>query len=560
MPPCATGVPPLSSLQERKRNMKQSNTAGVQIQTMLELKHYCIPLQLPEELAALSLSESGDLLRLPAPFASPAAITMASPPPSAGPSSSPLTASLVDKKLLCIPMDATAFQVEGATFTGRMQIHWMSQLMRMPRKFVLHADGKHKLHHGEWVLLTLGTHTLRWDAHHHTLSTTFVPLVYLFCKQHESEGACLLLMRSLQAVCRQYFGGELEPGAVMSDHAPAFRNAYSQVWPDAPFGQCWPHIARKWREGAWCSKTWEHFEEVAGHLFDIHHARSRGMCDLLIREFGKLWDTWGTQMNTFWDSYCVAPWDCWSIGLFECPMCTPSQQVQESWHKQLMIKKIPGMFRASTEYVFAVTLPQLVEMDAIELPTELCFEVPAVPKEMMQDALWYVDHQTTHVHAFRAGDGDVSYLVLRKGNEASDKITKKLIRIFEAAIDGQFHSDLKGKLEDLRKVCQCMHYLFPANASWGHVEAPFYNPTQHVCTCKTCRLYGICKHILAINHILKKVNVRYELRTIGKSAAGTKGGGNGMRPVPALTRAPAPQPDSSDEEWERLVEQGNQGK
>ena len=48
--------------------------------------------------------------------------------------------------------------------------------------------------------------------------------------------------------------------------------------------------------------------------------------------------------------------------------------------------------------------------------------------------------------------------------------------------------------------------------------------------------------------------------TIGKSAAGKKGGGNGMRPAPALTRAPAPQPDSSDEEWERLIEQGNQGK
>ena len=38
------------------------------------------------------------------------------------------------------------------------------------------------------------------------------------------------------------------------------------------------------------------------------------------------------------------------------------------------------------------SIPQLIEMDAINIPSVLCFHVPAVPKKMMLKALWYVDH------------------------------------------------------------------------------------------------------------------------------------------------------------------------
>ena len=194
--------------------------------------------------------------------------------------------------------DDAALTTEGALFTGSTQVHWLSQLVQMQHKFVLHADGKHKLHHGQWILLTCGTHHLRYDTHHYTLSTQFVPLVYLFCKQHESDGACLMLLKGLQALAAKYFpNDDLLPGAVMSDHSDAFRNAYASVFPDAPFGQCWPHIIRKFVEGEYCSKTWAHFEDVKGHLQEMHLARSAEMRDLLTRNFGALWDSWGTQMN-----------------------------------------------------------------------------------------------------------------------------------------------------------------------------------------------------------------------------------------------------------------------
>ena len=61
-----------------------------------------------------------------------------------------------------VPLNAATFQVEGVVFTGKQQIQWIGQLHQMPWQFVLHIDGKYKLHHGRtWVLLTLGTHGLR---------------------------------------------------------------------------------------------------------------------------------------------------------------------------------------------------------------------------------------------------------------------------------------------------------------------------------------------------------------------------------------------------------------
>ena len=95
---------------------------------------------------------------------------------------------------------------------------------------------RHKLHHGEWILMTIGTHHLRWDQKNLRLSTSFVPLVYLFCKQHETEGACLMLARGLEALAFKYYPTDAEgkaiklvPGACMADHCAAFKTAYETV-------------------------------------------------------------------------------------------------------------------------------------------------------------------------------------------------------------------------------------------------------------------------------------------------------------------------------------------
>ena len=80
--------------------------------------------------------------------------------------------------------------------------------------------------------------------------------------------------------------------------------------------------------------------------------------------------------------------------------------------------------------------------------------------------------------------------------------------------------------------------------------------------CKSFKGVGICSHVLAINHILKEFNVRYELKSIqtGASKKAAAKAGKQLKPLPALERAPVADPDSSDEEEERMLALGRQGK
>ena len=128
----------------------------------------------------------------------------------------------------------------------------------------------------------------RWDSHHYKLSTTFVPLVYLFCLQHESDGACLMLMDAANILATKYFGAPLDPGATCSDHTESFRKGYVATWPNAVFVQCWPHIFRKFVQGEYVSKTWEHYEEAKYHLRCIHFAQTPEMKVLLVEAIGEV--------------------------------------------------------------------------------------------------------------------------------------------------------------------------------------------------------------------------------------------------------------------------------
>jgi hypothetical protein len=433
----------------------------------------------------------------------------------------------------------------------------MKQLTNRSYGFVLHGDGKHKLHHGGWVLMTVGTHMLAWDEHNLKLVHRFVPLMYLFCQEHESNGACLMVADALNIVCLKYYGTKLCPGGTCADHSDGFKYGFTTAFPQAPFGQCWPHIIRKWKGGEYVSKTWEHFDEVAPQLQAMHLAVTDEMRDLLMAQIGQLWDTWrGRKMDTFWNSYCVDGWDNWHMGIFPCPLATPNQNCQESWHRQLAVSRIPSMFRASTEMLFQVGLPALIEMDAVLLPTELNFGVPSIPKAMMQKALWYVEHQSTHILQARNHDGDKIWYVMRKDNDSGyKKIEKRLIEMYEAAMQGTMDRRVKD-LDHLIDICSLMHIVEPPDAMYFPPPCDG-NPLQ--LTCKGCKGYqhsGICSHLLAVNHMEKAFNVRAQLLQIGKSKGKTTGG---QQKAPALVRLPEREADSSDEEEERQLQLGMAG-
>ena len=411
--------------------------------------------------------------------------------------------------------------------------------MEMEDHFTLHMDGKHKLHHGVWVLITLGTHCLRvvGETMACQLGTTFVPLVYLFCKNNESTGACSMLSNAANIVAQRCFGKKLRPGALVSDHSAGCRAGMLAEW-EAPHGQCWPHIRRKLGEGAFCSKKHPYLNELAKHFDAIHLAQSDNMRDLLMDEVGKVWDSWPTKWNmkTFWNEYCRAPWDNWSVGCFNCMLCTPSQQTQEAWHKQILRSKIPGMFKGSTEQVMQVSLPKLIRIDGVQAPDKLLFHLPRVPLDMLKKAHWYASRAETHIHVTRDGDDDhpiYTFYILSGTHAAGSKkkkIDEQLVSRFTSIMKGDMPRGVNN-LTKLIDIASSLHFVqFADDATSRRCVECEFNNAELVCSCKSCRHVGICSHILAVNHILGTLDLENLLGTMSAEKRKRGGFNKGVRP------------------------------
>ena len=481
-------IPKLSEIQRAVKTMKQAKVAGLQLTSRYDLLQFCQKLLMPPPSICRQLVTN--------------------------PSADAVTA-LLDKEYLCIPQDAAVFQVDGACFTGPTQIQWMKQLLKLQKNFTLHMDGKYKLHHGVWILITMGTHCLKvvGETTVTRLATTFVPLMYLFCKNHESIGACKMISAAIQETSLRCFGEKLHPGALMSDHSDGCRSGMLSIWPDTPHGQCWPHIIRKFGEGTFCSKKHPHFDVIPDHLRAIYLSQTPEMRDFFINEIGMVWDSWGSKWNlkSFWNEYCVQPWDNWSIGLFDCMLCTPSQQTQESWHKQILQSRIPGMFKGSTEHVMHVALPKLVSLDAALIADALLFEVPAVPRAMLQKAAWYANQRDTHIHVVKDMDVDAdeaifTFYILSQSSKTYKKIDMLLVTRYCSLLTGKKPRGLT-KLQSFIDVADALHVVEYAEDAGRDAPPSELNPANLVCNCKGFRRVGICSHAMAVNHLLGELDV-----------------------------------------------------
>ena len=112
-------------------------------------------------------------------------------------------------------------------------------------------------------------------------------------------------------------------------------------------------------------------------------------------------------------------------------------------------------------------------------------------------------------------------------------------------------------------MCQSLHVVCEPAEGYDVLECEG-NPVGYEClACKTFKGIGICSHVLAINHILKHFNVRYELHQLQTAASkkqAAKGGTHGAKqPLPALQRYAEAELDSSDEEMAALLALGEQG-
>ena len=94
--------------------MKRGETAGVQIKNMLQLTHFTTPLLMPPTYQALTTANTTLALAGNSDLWSP-------------------TTSL---PMVHVPQDAI-YDVEGACFTGPVQIGWIKQLLGMPYQLSL---------------------------------------------------------------------------------------------------------------------------------------------------------------------------------------------------------------------------------------------------------------------------------------------------------------------------------------------------------------------------------------------------------------------------------------
>ena len=75
-----------------------------------------------------------------------------------------------------VPMNMELLHsVQAVCFTGRTQIKWLLQLAETDFKYTMHIDGVHKLHHGEWILVTIGPHVLNRAADGTVRNTNMIP-------------------------------------------------------------------------------------------------------------------------------------------------------------------------------------------------------------------------------------------------------------------------------------------------------------------------------------------------------------------------------------------------
>ena len=151
-----TGMPSLRQYQKRKRTLKAAKTHGVQVETFVQLQGWAVEHLIPDT-----------------------------------------REEMVPYKTYALPTEwHDNLGVEAVVLTAHVQVEWIGQLAKVPRRFVLHIDGKHKLHHGKMLLVTIGTHSM-FRSTRKKITHSFRPLLYMLTLNMETTDSIVYLLKAL---------------------------------------------------------------------------------------------------------------------------------------------------------------------------------------------------------------------------------------------------------------------------------------------------------------------------------------------------------------------------
>ena len=176
---------------------------------------------------------------------------------------------------------------------------------------------------------------------------------------------------------------------------------------------------------------------------------------------------------------------------------------------------------------------------------------------MVRKAYQYVLKEKDTVHIVKNAAGVVvCYYLLSQTQTVFKKISASLVAKYEAACTGFIPAGTGCKWEKILPICASMYKVEVVASDGRQVLECELNPYNLACQlCKGFAHDGICKHVLAVTHLImrsrpaleqKSANkLRYMCLTVGKK-----------RTQARVAKTPALQPsrhlDSSDEEEEEL--------
>ena len=344
---CITGVKKIESYQNAYKKLKVKNLAGVIVQHYSELQKWALAHKLPETKDEIM------------PF-----------------------------ELYAVPFDGTEFKdVEAVVLTMHVQINWIGILVHLEFYWCLHIDGKYKLHHGDWMLVTYGTHSIHSDKRNR-IRHTFRPLIYMFVKQQESTDCIFLGLTCLNFIAQRFFQKSFSPRVGVADHGPGLSGGWKKFSSNKLLG-CYPHITWHLTHGKLLPKVHPLFDEACEVVRVMHMCETEGMWNVLLTGLARKWGNDDEEINKLWNSIFVAPYANWYLGYdTNTPLTYPSQQTQENWHNSGVMLALGRELGASTERLLEVNFPKIMKLDAANKADKLTFSIERewLPTEMYKKA------------------------------------------------------------------------------------------------------------------------------------------------------------------------------
>lgn len=174
---------------------------------------------------------------------------------------------LAHGRMYVVPLDWARYpRTDGVVLVCQAGLSWLTQIVSSGLNYALHIDGKHKVHHGKWILLNSGIHSLESSEGYGMTGSqlnvvqSFRPVAHFFGKQHESEESVVMLLDAID-MCMQQFQGFSwlkeagVPAIGIWDRSTGVLAGWRHSLPNAPFATCWPHIARRIRQGEYVGKS-----------------------------------------------------------------------------------------------------------------------------------------------------------------------------------------------------------------------------------------------------------------------------------------------------------------